>query len=195
MDERQRERFWSKVEKTGTCWLWTGPTKPDGYAEFGNGRSRRVHRLAYEDSVGPIPAGLVLDHRCHSNDAGCPGGPTCLHRRCVNPAHLEPTSTRENIHRGRGITAELAQRTACREGHDLELMNNGVRRCRECTRRKSRERKARLLVRFVAGELTSPRHGTTSGAALGCMCGPCRAAASEYAHRYYAQRRKERSDA
>jgi hypothetical protein len=46
------------------------------------------HRFAYELLVGPIPAGLVLDHLCRN-------------RLCVNPNHLEPVTNSENPRRGR----------------------------------------------------------------------------------------------
>lgn len=52
------ERFWSKVDKSGACWLWTGSTR-GGYAQFHPG-GRGVspidgHRFVYELLVGPIP--------------------------------------------------------------------------------------------------------------------------------------------
>jgi hypothetical protein len=46
-----------------------------------------VHRDVYEQLVGPIPEGLVLDHLCRN-------------RSCCNPAHLEPVTTAENVRRG-----------------------------------------------------------------------------------------------
>lgn len=97
-------RFWSRVEKAGPddCWEWTGTRQLNGYGNFGSGatRSRLVHRIAYELLVGPIPAGLVLDHTCHTRMPECQDNADCPHRRCVNPAHLEPVTYRENIRRG-----------------------------------------------------------------------------------------------
>lgn len=50
------ERFWAKVHKTETCWLWTAKTSADGYGHFLVGGSMRgAHRVAYELIVGPIP--------------------------------------------------------------------------------------------------------------------------------------------
>ena len=34
------ERFWSKVEKTDTCWLWTGATDQTGYGVLITARER-----------------------------------------------------------------------------------------------------------------------------------------------------------
>ena len=81
-------RFWEKVEKTGTCWNWTGSTtKPngEGYGQIAvSGRIRAMaHRVSYEWSKGPIPEGMFLDHTCHN-------------RKCVNPDHLRVVTTKQN---------------------------------------------------------------------------------------------------
>ena len=80
------ERFWSKVNKTDTCWIWTAAKNQDGHGRFRHGRLVLAHRFAYELLVGPIPKGLDLDHLCQ-NPA------------CVNPAHLEPVTRKENTRR------------------------------------------------------------------------------------------------
>lgn len=81
------ERFWRNVERgrNDECWLWTGR---DGRGRFTvDGKFVYAYRFAYELLVGPIPAGLVLDHV------------VCDNPRCVNPAHLEPTTQGENARR------------------------------------------------------------------------------------------------
>lgn len=60
-----------------------------------------AHRFAYERFVGTIPAGLQIDHLCRT-------------RLCVNPAHLEPVTNRENVLRGLAAT-----RTHCAKGHPV----------------------------------------------------------------------------
>lgn len=99
----EAERFWEKVDKSGDCWIWTAYRLPYGYGQFTSNdyRHYRAHRYAYEALVGPIPAGLHLDHLCH-NGTDCYGGRACPHRACVNPAHLEPVTNRENLRRGNG---------------------------------------------------------------------------------------------
>ncbi len=119
------ERFWAKVNKTETCWLWTGAHTPLGYGRFSVGQHRLVcaHRWAYEAVLGPIPEGLVIDHLCRVP-------------ACVNPSHLEPVTTRINNLRGIGYTAQRAAQTQCVNGHDFTVENTYVRpnRTRDCRR-------------------------------------------------------------
>lgn len=85
----EADRFWWKVHKTTTCWIWRGVLDRDGYGQFGVGRKNlRAHRWAYESVVGPIPEGLEIDHLCRV-------------KSCVNPLHMEPVTKTENIRRAR----------------------------------------------------------------------------------------------
>ncbi len=85
-----REQFEAqvRVDAESDCWLWAGPLVASGYGRFQlNDQSWMAHRVAYTLLVGPIPVGLVLDHLCRN-------------RRCVNPKHLEPVTSKENTLRG-----------------------------------------------------------------------------------------------
>ena len=118
------ERFWAKVEKTDTCWLWTGALDTRGYGQFRvaspPARPLQAYRYAFELLRGPVPQGLQLDHVCRV-------------RRCVNPNHLEPVTGRENTLRGDGPPAQNARKTHCIRGHKLPPRNNqGRRKCRIC---------------------------------------------------------------
>lgn len=104
-----------------------------------------VHRVVYEALVGPIPDGMTIDHQCHNIAAArgeCRGGWTCLHRRCCNPAHLEPATGRENNLRGLGPAlnkARFAAKSHCPHGHPYDESNtrirpDGRRACRTCNR-------------------------------------------------------------
>lgn len=83
-------RFWARVDKTDTCWLWTGGgVTRHGYfyGRLTVGRRQVLaHRYAYELLVSPIPEGLELDHICRVT-------------RCVNPTHVEPVTHAENMRR------------------------------------------------------------------------------------------------
>ena len=95
--------FWARVDRSGgpdACWPWLDHINECGYGMFYGGQ-RRAHRIAYQLLVGLIPPGLELDHTCHTE--ACPGGRECLHRRCVNPAHLEPVTKSENARRREAV--------------------------------------------------------------------------------------------
>jgi hypothetical protein len=98
------DRFRRHADMSGgqdACWPWTSYLSQDGYGRLWDGkRSVEAYRYAYETQIGPVPQGMVLDHLCHSMDTGCAGnGRDCPHRRCVNPAHLEPVTQEENARR------------------------------------------------------------------------------------------------
>ena len=78
------QRFWSKVDKSGECWLWTAATDRKGYGRIWvDGQRRQAHRVAYVLSGGEIPEGMLLDHRCH-------------HTACVRPEHLRLATNKQN---------------------------------------------------------------------------------------------------
>ena len=89
MTPEQIERFWSRVEKTETCWLWTGYICKTGYGQFKfNGISHNSHRLSLALHLGrPLAPRMFACHAPHS---------TCGNRHCVNPAHLFEKSPQGN---------------------------------------------------------------------------------------------------
>ncbi len=135
-----QERFWEKVDKEGPvptyrpdlgpCWLWRAFVSHLGYGRFSadvRGRWRQVqaHRWIYEQLVGAIPQGYYVDHLCRV-------------RGCVNPAHLEAVTERENVRRGQSFAGRRAGQTHCIHGHLLDEANTyvradrGTRECRAC---------------------------------------------------------------
>jgi HNH endonuclease len=138
------------------CWLWLrGVISTSGYGSTTvDGKRVPAHRAIYERHRGPIPEGMTLDHVCHTNDLKCPGGISCLHRRCVNPDHLEPVPFRTNVLRGRSMTALNAAKDQCPRGHPYDAANTYIQRrlqgdrigfgriCRTCRRDYERRRRA-----------------------------------------------------
>lgn len=91
-----QKRFWALVQKTDTCWNWQGGDnglygtfKPGGRAS----KTVLAHKYAYELLVGPRPAGLVFDHKCHN-------------QRCVRPgpAHVRLVTQKQNQENRAGPT-------------------------------------------------------------------------------------------
>lgn len=129
------ERFWSKVDASGDCWLWTAQVKQDGYGRFQwNERKRLAHRVVYEMLIGPIPIDRQIDHLCRV-------------RSCVNPDHLQITTSRQNTLRGYSVCAKHSRATHCPQGHAYDATNTytwqGKRHCRTCNRLRHRCRSLR----------------------------------------------------
>ena len=142
--DEDRERKYVERHPNG-CWYWTGGLDGKGY-----GRTGKVsaHRWLYERHLGPVPAGMDLDHVCHNQDATCRGGTDCPHRRCVNPTHLRPVTRRANLAAGNGNGGvKWSPKTRCKHGHDITSSDavytsrnasGGVsRRCKVCAKEAS----------------------------------------------------------
>jgi hypothetical protein len=120
------ERFLEQVhvDPTTECWNWTGST-PAGYGKIcADGVWIAAHRLAYELWVGPIPAGLHIDHLCRN-------------RGCVRVDHLEAVTPAENVRRGMSPPGIGHRMMACRRGHPFDEANTRTaqakqRLCRVC---------------------------------------------------------------
>lgn len=139
-------RFWAFVDKNGPspalpsslgrCWSWTGSGDTRGYGGFSlGGTTVKAYQFAFHLAGGTIHSGQELDHLCRNPN-------------CVNPAHLEPVTHKENMLRGTNPAALHAITTHCPYGHPYDAENTRMlsrdrRSCRECERRRNREYKQR----------------------------------------------------
>lgn len=100
MNANTIDRFWRKVRKTESCWLWIGSKRNKGYGAFvwstsaGDIIQGRAHRFAWEMAFGPVPSGLCVLH-------------TCDNPSCVRPEHLwigtKSDNNRDMLTKGRRV--------------------------------------------------------------------------------------------
>ncbi len=124
------DQVWQQVNKTATCWLWTGRLNPYGYgrigADYHSIPSTLAHRVVWYLTYGEWPADTI-DHLCRV-------------RHCVNPAHLEVVTRGENVRRGGPAVRwkMFAARDHCSAGHPYSEYayyrkdRPGARECLAC---------------------------------------------------------------
>lgn len=127
----EAERFWQYVQKTETCWNWTGGCSSSGYGVFATGsrvngtlRCISAHRYVLTLFGQELQPALQIDHLCRN-------------RVCVNPDHLEQVTAKVNTLRSTAPSAVNAQKTECHRGHPFDDVNTyfakgGHRQCRTC---------------------------------------------------------------
>lgn len=144
VSEEMLERFWPKVQKTKSCWLWTASTRAGGYGQFYVGKLdgryivRAAHRVSWVIANGEPTPGMVIDHLCRNT-------------LCVNPAHLEQVTNRENIIRSPFMAPGKRRRrspiiTHCYRGHprtEFGVARGKRIQCIECERITARARRAK----------------------------------------------------
>ena len=108
--EKDAKRFYKYVEKTDSCWNWTGSKDARGYGQFGVNcgevrRTVRSHRFSFKHHYKSMRAGFVLDHICKNT-------------LCVNPDHLrEVTPSVNNYENSNSLAGTYHKRLSCFKGH------------------------------------------------------------------------------
>lgn len=146
-----QERYDAKVDRSAgpdACWPWLAFRDAKNYGHVATGdatRSDRAHRVGYRLYIGPIPDGATIDHVCHNRGDSCPGGNSCEHRACQNPAHWEAVTGGESTRRGKSFSSLNAVKTRCPAGHEYTAANmyprqlaKGGRACITCARDRAR---------------------------------------------------------
>lgn len=144
----ERLMAYTLPEPNSGCWLWIGGVFPrGGYGHFhavidGRKRSLRAHRVHWQLIKGEIPEGLELDHLCR---VPC----------CVNPLHLEPVKSIENIRRALIARFGVAEKTHCPLGHEYVESNiyrdpKGFKHCRACQKKWTKDNRLRRAMRLSA---------------------------------------------
>lgn len=141
------------------CWIWQGRKTPTGYGRANRplasgGGGAAAHRLLYEQTIGPVPEGLEIDHLCRT-------------RSCCNPDHLEPVTHQENVRRstiGHNLERASALMTHCPRGHayvGANAVHNGAgRACRSCKRFREKRNRLIRLGRQAEADLCVPEPPT-----------------------------------
>ena len=133
------ERIAARIIVDPLAGCWRGSTTLDR-TRYASIDGQPMHRIVWQELVGEIPAGLVVDH---VKKRGCAWNSCCL------PLHLQPVPHRVNCLRGTSPAALNAVKTHCGTcGEPYCLINtyftpDGRRDCRACIRRRVREYKAR----------------------------------------------------
>ena len=129
LTEAEHDDFWGLAGEPGAdgCVPWLGTREPGGHATYYHrGRRVRAQRLAYADTVGPLPRSLVVRHQSGS-------------LVCINTDHLRTVTMLSVVMAGDSAAAVNARKTHCKRGHEFTPENTIVpagrptqRHCRAC---------------------------------------------------------------
>ena len=135
-----RQRFWSKIDRTGGCWIWIAKSNVKGYGQF-SARKQRIlaHRWSYMEAFGPIPEGLFVCHHCDNP-------------KCVRPNHLFLGTQADNLR-------DKAEKNRCRNQYSPGARGGKVTR----GPRVSNETREQIVNAYLAGRDSQAKIGVEFG--------------------------------
>lgn len=97
IEQKYIDRFWTKVDKTSSCWIWAAGKTPMGYGMFNiNGKNRAAHRVSVILD-NRDPRGFVVMHKCDNPS-------------CVRPDHLIVATQKDNM-------MDMSRKGRCHTNH------------------------------------------------------------------------------
>jgi HNH endonuclease len=144
------ELFWSKVDKTSGCWLWTAGKLNGVYGQFIGKmpQAKLAHRFAYEILIGEIPVDCELHH-------------VCKNKSCVRPDPEHVVLVMSTNHPDK-LSVINQNKTHCSRGHPFDDTNTVVyvrqdgrshRDCKICQSIRKFEGSNRELVTSLLKEI------------------------------------------
>lgn len=102
-----------KVDPKTACWHWLGAKDRAGYGKWRYLQTpTSAHRAMWQRVNGPLSKKLDVDHLCNQRD-------------CINPKHLEPVTTSENMKRAVSRGAQFGKPTPFDEKKVIKLYADG----------------------------------------------------------------------
>lgn len=142
--QQSNDRFWAKVQKTRTCWLWTGAINNKGYGQVRRqNKTLLAHRVSYELHHGHEATGGLM-HKCDVP-------------LCVNPRHLTPGTQKDNMQ----DAANKKRIPTGEQRHNAKLTQQQVDMIKQDTRTQARIARVYKVTPSVVSRIKSNRAWAT----------------------------------
>lgn len=117
------DRFWDKVDKSGSCWFFRNGAVRQDYGVFRlDGKNIKSHIASWIIHYGPVPDGLCVCHKCDN-------------RSCVKPDHLfigtQSDNIKDAVAKGRITVPHVGNTKRGTSRNNTKLNDVSVRKIRE----------------------------------------------------------------